>query len=114
MLNAATCLREQGDTGRFVWTSDSNWFGWRSYLGRAPIDGDQPAYAVPAARTDLGGLSPAWIGVGSLDLFHAEDVDYGRRLGDAGVATDICVVEGAYHGFDAITPDATSSPTLPR
>ena len=109
MLNAATGLREQDDTGRFAWTSDSNRFGWRSYLGRAPLHGDHPAYAVPAARTDLGGLPPAWIGVGSLDLFHAEDVDYGRRLGDAGVAADICVVEGAYHGFDAITPDATSS-----
>ena len=110
MLDASTTRRqEHGDTGRFVWTPDSNCFGWRSYLGRNPIDGDHPAYAVPAARADLGGLPPAWIGVGSLDLFHDENLDYGQRLKDAGVAADICVVEGAYHGFDAFTPNTTTS-----
>jgi len=33
----------------------------------------------------LSGLPPAWIGVGSLDLFADEDTEYARRLRDADV-----------------------------
>ncbi|MFD7475795.1 hypothetical protein ACFV8Z_27475 [Streptomyces sp. NPDC059837] len=27
-------------------------------------------------------MPPAWIGVGTLDLFHDEDVEYARRFSD--------------------------------
>ena len=47
-------------------------------------------------------MLPAWIEVGTLDLFHDEDVAYGRRLNAAGV--ECCVVEGAYHAFDVLRP----------
>ena len=80
-----------------LWDHRSNAFGWDAYLGDA--DRDQ---AVPARRTDLAGLPPTWIGVGTLDLFHDEDVAYAQRLTEAGVPADIEVVEGAFHGFDQI------------
>ncbi len=43
-------------------------------LGRLPGNAD-PQVAVPARRDDLSGLAPAWIGVGTHDLFQGE-----RRL----------------------------------
>lgn len=80
-----------------LWTRRSNQFGWASYLGNA-----DPGVAVPARRTDLAGLPPTWIGVGTLDLFHDEDIAYAERLRAAGVPCELEVVEGAFHGFDQI------------
>lgn len=110
MLDALTTRRREfGRQVQFVWTPASNRFGWRSYLGRDPQQGDYPAYAVPARRSNLSGMPPAWIGVGTLDLFHDEDVAYGRRLAEAGVACDLCIVEGGYHAFDLFRPGAAPS-----
>ena len=58
--------------------------------------------AAPARSDDLSGLPPAWIGVGTNDLSHDEDVTYARRLQRAGVACTLHVVPGAYHNFDSI------------
>lgn len=110
MLDATTVARQDdAGTGELIWTPTSNRYGWQSYLGADPIGGSYPAYAVPAARADLRGLPPAWIGVGSLDLFHAEDRVYAERLRQAGVACEFHVTDGAYHGFDIMCPDATST-----
>lgn len=84
-----------------LWTQASNVFGWASYLG-----GADPESAVPARRTDLAGLPPTWIGVGTLDLFHDEDLAYAERLRTAGVPCDLEVVQGAFHGFDGLAPKA--------
>ena len=80
-----------------LWGRRSNLFGWSAYLGDA-----DPSVAVPARRTDLAGLPPAWIGVGTLDLFHDEDIAYAERLRAAGVPCELEVVQGAFHGFDQI------------
>jgi acetyl esterase/lipase len=80
-------------------------FGWRSYLGREP-GGDAPPYAVPARRADLAGLPPAWIGVGTADLFHDESAAYAARLNAAGVPCALEIVGGAFHAFDAVVPKA--------
>jgi hypothetical protein len=61
-----------------------------------------PPLAAPARYDDLSGLPSAWIGVGTNDLFHDEDVTYARRLQQAGVASTLHVVPGAYHNFDSI------------
>ncbi|WP_313801426.1 alpha/beta hydrolase [Sphingobium sp.] len=109
MLDDRTCIARQADhLGAFVWTPEANAFGWRSLLGRAPGAAEVPPYAVPARAADLGGLPQAFIAVGALDLFLAEDMDYARRLIEAGVATELHVYPGAYHGFD-ILPDAPAS-----
>jgi acetyl esterase/lipase len=83
--------------GHRLWTQKSNRFGWGAYLG-----GADPAVAVPARRTDLSGLPPAWVGVGTFDVFHNEDVEYAERLRAAGVPCELEVVPGAYHGFDGV------------
>lgn len=107
MLDDRTVTRTDVDTsGVHVWTPGSNRFGWTSYLGVEPGSPDVSEYAAPGRRTDLRGLPPAWVGVGSNDLFHDEDVAYAERLRDAGVACELEVVPGAFHGFDALFPKA--------
>lgn len=84
-----------------LWTARSNRFGWDAYLG-----GADPQSVVPARRADLKGLAPAWIGVGTLDLFHDEDLAYAQRLRQAGVPCAVETVPGAFHGFDLLLPKA--------
>ena len=101
MLDDRTALRRERDIRSvFAWTPRSNRFGWASYLGHRPGRSGPPAYAVPARRADLGGLPPAWIGVGDLDLFLDEDVEYAERLRAAGVPCQLDRVSGMYHGAD--------------
>jgi acetyl esterase/lipase len=87
-----------------LWGPKSNRFGWAAYLGNA-----DPQVAVPARHDDLSGLPPAWIGVGTYDLFHDEDVAYAERLTAAGVPCHVEVVQGAFHAFDLMVPKAAVS-----
>lgn len=88
--------------GAIGWDAPSNRFGWTSLLGVPAGSARVPAGSVPARVADLKGLPPAFIGVGSIDLFVDEDVDYARRLLDAGVPTELVVVPGGFHGFDFV------------
>ena len=87
--------------GKIVWTAQSNRFGWASFLGVEPGSSRVPTRGVPARTASLAGLPPAFIGVGSIDLFHDEDVDFAQRLNAAAVPTELIVVPGAFHGFDS-------------
>ncbi|MCT8001291.1 alpha/beta hydrolase [Sphingomonas sanguinis] len=91
--------------GRIGWDAPANVFGWTSFLGHPAGASDVPAAGVPARITDLSGLPPTFIGVGSVDLFVDEDVDYARRLIAAAVPTELVVTPGAFHGFDAVAPE---------
>jgi acetyl esterase/lipase len=91
-----------------MWDQRSNRFGWDAYLGEL-AGGQVPATAAPARAEDLAGMPATWIGVGTHDLFHAEDVAWARRLEAAGVPCELLVVDGAYHGFDGVEPRAAVS-----
>jgi acetyl esterase/lipase len=104
MLDDRTVDSALDKPGFRLWNSGSNRFGWQSYLG-----GADPAIAVPGRRDDLTGLPAAWIGVGTLDLFHGEDLAYADRLRAAGVPCEVYEVPGAFHGFDAVAPRASVS-----
>jgi acetyl esterase/lipase len=105
MLDDRTVDRDDLDNpGHRLWNQSSNKFGWACYLADA-----DPDVAVPARREDLSGLPPAWMGVGTLDLFHDEDLAYAERLRAAGVPCQVEVVSGAFHGFDGIVPKAEVS-----
>jgi acetyl esterase/lipase len=85
-----------------VWSNRANAFAWNAYLGHPAGQPDERPWAVPARREQLAGLPPAWIGVGSIDLFHDEDVEYARRLQEAGVPCELHVEPGMYHAADAL------------
>ena len=95
--------------GNFMWTASANRLAWSSLLGVPAGSSKVPAAAVPSRVASVAGLPPAWIGVGSIDLFVEEDMDYARRLVHAGVATELLVMRGAFHGFDIFVPDAEAS-----
>jgi acetyl esterase/lipase len=110
MLDDRTVLRTELDPdGVYLWSPASNRFAWTAYLGRPPADGPPPPYAAPARREDLSELPPAWVGVGDLDLFFDEDVDYARRLDDAGVPCELHVEPGLWHGADSMVRAADTS-----
>ncbi len=84
--------------GEFVWTRDSNRYGWQSYLGDAPAVAPQ----VPARVADYAGLPPAWIFTAGLDLFRDENILYAQQLLAAGVAAELIIYPCACHGFQQL------------
>ena len=124
MLDDRTAEDRSRDSRHYaVWNNRNNRGGWSAYLGR-PVGAlssskvgvggkgarlEVPPYAVPARREDLRGLAPAWIGVGTLDLFLKEDREYARRLTDAGVPCELNEVSGGIHGFQQVRPRAAVS-----
>jgi acetyl esterase/lipase len=95
--------------GHFIWNEEDNRFGWSSLLGVPAGSDSVPPNSVPSRIGDVAGLAPAFIGVGSIDLFGPEDVKYASRLMLAGVSTELHVVPGAFHGFDIFAPTAPLS-----
>lgn len=103
MLDDRTGAQRDGPR-RIMWTESDNQLAWQWYL-----NGADPEEAAPARRKDLSGLPPAWIGVGTLDLFYQESLEYARRLHEAGVPVHEEIVPGAFHAFDQIADKAPIS-----
>lgn len=89
-------------TGEFVWTRQASAFCWSAYIG----DAEPGAYASAARAEDLCSLPPAFIAVGALDLFVDECLAYCGRLIRSGVATELIIYPGCFHGFQ-MAKDAT-------
>ncbi len=86
-------------TGEFIWTRGSNAFCWQAYLGEYADKEEVPIYAAPGRAETLAGLPPTFVGVGALDLFVDEDLQFAQRLLRDGVPTELHVYPGAFHGF---------------
>ena len=84
-----------------VWNPISNRYGWNAYLKGRAGGADVSQYAAAARASDLSGLPPAYVMVGTLDGFLDEDIDYANRLMRSGVPTELHVYPGAFHGFDS-------------
>jgi acetyl esterase/lipase len=82
-------------TGEFVWTRQSSIYCRAQYMNK----GERSPYASAARATDLSGLPPAYIAVGSLDLFVDECLAYAARLVKTGIPTEVIVYPGCFHGF---------------
>lgn len=91
------------------WTRESNLSGWRAYLGCEPGKEGISCYAAAYRATELEGLPPTYIAVGDLDLFAREDIEYSRRLIEAGIPTELHVYPGGCHAFDGMVPEADIS-----
>jgi acetyl esterase/lipase len=66
-------------------------------------------YAAPARATDLSGLPPAFVDVGSAETFRDEDVAYASRIWQAGGSAELHVWPGGFHGFAGAVPQAAVS-----
>jgi acetyl esterase/lipase len=90
------------------WDRRSNQKGWQAYLS-GDYDADIHEYAIPSRVDDLSRLPPAYISVGTLDLFLDENLHYARRLMAAEVATELHVFPGGIHAFEYRAPGARLS-----
>lgn len=87
-----------------TWSYADNLTGWGALLGEAVGGPHVSEYAAPARLADPGGLPPAYIEVGELDIFRDEDIEYARRLLAAGVSTELRVHSGVPHGWEVFAP----------
>ncbi|MCC6380934.1 MAG: alpha/beta hydrolase, partial [Dehalococcoidia bacterium] len=94
------------ETAPGVWDRETNVSAWKALLGEAAGTEAASPYAAPARAADFSGLPPAFIDVGTADLFCDEDIAYAQRLMQAGVPTELHVYPGAFHGFDGMAPNA--------
>jgi acetyl esterase len=70
---------------------------WDAYL-QGHLDSDDP-YAVPARALRLHGLPPTFVLTAEHDPLRDEAEQFGRRLREAGVPTEVRRAPGAIHGF---------------
>ncbi|WP_433290957.1 alpha/beta hydrolase fold domain-containing protein [Pseudonocardia sp. CA-142604] len=92
-----------------TWTYDDNITGWSALLGNVAGTDAVSQYAAPARATDLTGLPDTYIDVGGLDIFRDEDVEFARKLSDAGVPTELHLRPGCMHAFDVLARGADVS-----
>jgi len=103
MLDDRTAAdRSLDQVKHFLWNNKANRAGWRAFLGTEPGSPVVPDGAVPSRRVDLTGLPPTWIGTGTIELFHAEDVGYAEALRAAHVPVTLDEVPGAPHAFESV------------
>jgi len=57
-------------------------------------------YLSVAHADELAGLPPTFIGVGTLNLFVAENIAYAQQLIRCRVASELRIYPGVMHGFD--------------
>ncbi|HSX67373.1 alpha/beta hydrolase, partial [Nocardioides sp.] len=105
-------------TGQFdgigVWDRISNETGWRALLGDRRGGELVSPYAAPSRATDLGGLPPAFIGVGAAEIFRDEAIDYADRIWRAGGDAELHVWAGAFHACDIFAPHTNVGRTMIR
>nr|POE56204.1 carboxylesterase nlhh [Quercus suber] len=91
-----------------TWTTDDNKTGWSALLGDRFGASDVPPTHAPGRMTvaDAEGLPPAYIDVGELDLFRDEDLEYARKLGQAGVSCELHLIPSMPHAFDGLAPSS--------
>ncbi len=88
-----------------VWDARSNRTGWEALLGSARGGAGVPSCAAPSREQVLAGLPATYLDVGAVETFRDEVIDFGARLAQAGVSTEIHVWAGAFHGFDLLAAD---------
>jgi len=81
--------------GYFLAATDMVWF-WDHFV---PDAHRLDPRAVPARLDDLSGLAPAFVQTAEFDPLRDEGEQYGRRLLEAGVPTQVVRYPGVVHGF---------------
>ncbi|MEQ9499118.1 MAG: alpha/beta hydrolase fold domain-containing protein [Deltaproteobacteria bacterium] len=92
-----------------VWDRVSNETGWSALLGERRGGPDVSPYAAPARATELHDLPPAFLDVGSAEIFRDEAVAYADGLWNAGGHAELHVWPGGFHAFDIFAPHTALS-----
>ncbi len=95
-----------------LWNRSSNLLAWQAYLGASYGTDSVSAYAAPARAEDLAGLAPTTILTAELDMFRDENLEFARRLLEAGVPTELHMYPAVHHGFDRHNPQGTQARRL--
>jgi acetyl esterase/lipase len=101
--NTTPSSHEITDIG--IWDREGNAEAWAWYLGGKEAD----HYAAPSRAADVSGLPPAFIDVGTVDLFRDEDIAFAQRLMQAGVPCELHITPGSYHASEVFAPEAALS-----
>ena len=88
--------------------------GQRENQLQAALDEQVAAEGVGVVDEDFGSGCARDAIIGGVDLFVSEDIDYARRLNEAGVPTELQVIPGAYHGFDQLSADSPQARQFTR
>lgn len=83
--------------------------GWDALLGERRGGKNVSIYAAPSRATDLSGLPPAFIEVGSAEIFRDDNVSFASLLWACSVQAELHVWPGAFHRFQAFAPKAALS-----
>jgi acetyl esterase/lipase len=97
-----------------TWDQAKNRFGWTSLLGEQTGKEGVSQYASASRATDLSGLPPTFLDVGSAEPFRDETVAFANGIWKAGGQADLHVWAGAYHGFEMVAPAAKISVSATR
>jgi acetyl esterase/lipase len=89
-------MRQFHDTPMFTRPAAEQ--SWRWYLGDQYGTDDVPAHAAPGRATDVAGLPPAYISAMEFDPLRDEGILYALALLAAGVAVELHVFPGTFHG----------------
>jgi acetyl esterase len=87
-----------------LWNRQRLMQAWRDYLVRTAR-----GFGAPARAEDFSQLPAAYIYAAEPDLLRDEDVEYARRLVEAGVSVELHLVRGTFHGSDGVAPEAPVS-----
>jgi acetyl esterase/lipase len=92
--------------GAALWDRTSNLTAWDARLGDRRGSADVSIYSAPARATNVAGLPPTYIDVGSVETFRDESVDYATRISQSAGSAELHVWQGAFHGFDEVAPES--------
>jgi acetyl esterase/lipase len=92
-----------------VWDRASNLTGWSALLGDRRGGDEVAASSAPGRAEDLAGLPPAFVSVGSSEVFRDEAVAYASRIWASGGVAELHVWPGGFHGFENFAPTARIS-----
>lgn len=109
-------LDDRNDTGSArqidgigVWDRTSNETGWSALLGDRRGGPDVADPSAPGRADDLAGLPPAFLSVGSAEVFRDETVAFASRIWAGGGVAELHVWPGGFHGFEGFAPGARIS-----
>lgn len=114
MLDDKNTKKEENDKEYYIWNKDNNLKAWTYYLGYNPENREVPIYASPLRCKNLSNMPKTFIGIGGIDLFLQENIEYAKNLLISGVSTEFHIYPDAYHAFPDFEPLAKISKNLKR